>query len=282
MILLIDFDSIIYKSVYKVVSIKQMREAILNYGKQSAKDWLKQEVYNEGINRCENELLKMQNYVQGIFFGEITGVELYITRNKNCFRKKLSSDYKAKRKKNNYVWLIREHYSFNDAFFSDTLEADDLIANRVNELGKDKCIIVSLDKDLKTIGGWLWSYQKIAEKDMKGDLCLTEFGYKNMIFKYDSVDYISDEDASLFFWQQMLMGDSGDGISGIKPITAIEKKNILKETGFNLFCKVGEVSAKKILKDSNNHFITVAREYLKRKQKNEFWINYKLLKLGKP
>ena len=266
MILLIDFDSIIYKSVYKVVSISQMREAIDNYGKESAKEWIKQEVYNESINRCENELLKMQNYVQGIFFGEITGVELYITRNKNCFRKKLSSDYKAKRKKNNYVWLIREHYSFNDAIFSDTLEADDLIANRVNELGRDKCIIVSLDKDLKTIGGWLWSYQKIAEKDIKGNLCLNEFGYKNMIFKYDSVDYISDE----------------DGISGIKPITAIEKKQILEETGFNLLCKVGEVSAKKILKDSNNHFITVAREYLKRNQKNEFWINYKLLKLGKP
>ena len=88
MILLIDFDSVIYKSVYKIVSISQMREAIINYGKAGAKEWIKQEVYNESINRCENELLKMQNYVQGIFFGEITGVELYITRNKNCFRKK--------------------------------------------------------------------------------------------------------------------------------------------------------------------------------------------------
>lgn len=260
MILLIDFDSVIYKSVYKIVSISQMREAIINYGKAGAKEWIKQEVYNESINRCENELLKMQNYVQGIFFGEITGVELYITRNKNCFRKKLSSDYKAKRKKNNYVWLIREHYSFNDAIFSDTLEADDLIADRVNELGKDKCIIVSLDKDLRTIGGWLWSYQKIAEKDMNGNLCLNEFGYKNMIFKYDSVDYISDEEASLFFWQQMLMGDSGDGIGGLK--------------------KVGIKTAEKILKDSNNHFIKVAREYIQRNQKNDFWINHRLLKLG--
>lgn len=258
--LLIDFDSIIYKSVYRVVSLSQMRDAIALFGKEDAKLWLQEEVLNEGVNRCENELLKMQNHIESIFFGEITGVELYITKNINCFRKKLSTDYKKKRKKNNYVWSVREYYSFNNAIFSDTLEADDLIANRVKELSKDNCIVVSLDKDLRTIGGWLWSYQKIAEIDMQGDLCLNEYGQKNMVYKYDFVDYITDEDASLFFWQQMLMGDAGDGIAGLK--------------------RVGFKTAEKILKNSTNHFIRVAREYIKREQKKDFWINYKLLKLG--
>jgi len=261
MILLIDFDSIIYKSVYKVVSINQMREAIENYGKESAKQWLMQEVYNEAINRCENELLKMQNYIQNIFLGEITGVELFITTCNKSFRKEISKEYKAKRKKNNYVWTIREHYRFNGAFFSDTLEADDLIADRVNELGRDNCIVVSIDKDLKTIGGWYWSYLKAPEKDMQGNFCINEYGNKNYIFKYDSVEWITEKEANLFFWKQMLMGDSGDGISGLK--------------------RVGLKTAEKILKDSCIPFITTAREYIKRNQKEDFWVNYKLLKLGK-
>ena len=261
MILLIDFDSIIYKSVYKVVSISQMREAIENYGKESAKQWLMQEVYNEAINRCENELLKMQNYIQTIFLGEITGVELFITTCNKSFRKEISKEYKAKRKKNNYVWTIREHYRFNGAFFSDTLEADDLIADRVNELGRDNCIVVSIDKDLKTIGGWYWSYFKVPEKDMQGNFCLNEYGNKNYIFKYDSVEWITEKEANLFFWKQMLMGDSGDGIAGLK--------------------RVGLKTAEKILKDSVIPFITTAREYIKRNQKEDFWVNYKLLKLGK-
>ena len=57
------------------------------------------------------------------------------------------------------------------------------------------------------------------------------------------------------------MGDSGDGIAGLK--------------------RVGLKTAEKILKDSVIPFITTAREYIKRNQKEDFWVNYKLLKLGK-
>lgn len=257
---LIDFDSIIYNCVYRIVSFSQIREAIENYGKEDARQWLMQEVYNEGVNRCENELLKMQNYLSTIFFSEITSFELYITTCNKSFRKELSKDYKAKRVKNNYVWMIRDHYKFNDAFFSDTLEADDLIANRVNELGRDNCIVVSIDKDMRTIGGWLWSYYKINEVDTYGNLMLNEYGNKSRIYKYDSVEWITQDEANLFFWKQVLMGDSGDGVRGLK--------------------RVGVKTAEKILKDSVNHFITVAREYIKRGQKDDFWLNYKLLKLG--
>lgn len=260
MILLIDFDSIIYKSVYKVVSINEMRNALLTMSKADAKRWLMQEVYDQAINRCENEILKIQQHIESIFFDEITGVELFITTCKKSFRKELSNEYKAKRKKNNYVWMVREHYMFNDAFHSDTLEADDLIAIRAKELGKDNCIIVSIDKDLRQIGGWLWSYQKVAETDMNGEIVLNEYEQKQYVYKYNEVEFITDEEANNHFWLQMLMGDSGDGISGLK--------------------KVGTVTANKILKDCSKPFIKVAREYIKREQKNDFWINYKLLKLG--
>jgi len=68
MVILIDFDSIIYKSVYRVVGIREMRNALLTMSKADAKQWFLSEVYEQSINRCENEILKMQNHVQNIFF----------------------------------------------------------------------------------------------------------------------------------------------------------------------------------------------------------------------
>src|SRR5690606_19004834 len=136
MIALIDLDSVLYESVYKIVSISEMREAIKKHGKQGAKSWLMEEVYNEGINRCENQLLKMQNYLNDIFFEEITGYELFITTCEKSFRKELTPTYKANRKRNNYVWLLREHYRHNNAESHNELEADDLIAKRAKEIGK--------------------------------------------------------------------------------------------------------------------------------------------------
>ena len=258
---LIDFDSLLYTSVYKIVSIAQMREAIQKYGKESAKVWLKEEVYNEGINRCENELLKMINHLEQIFLPEITSYELFITTCTKSFRKELSTEYKAKRRKNDYVWMLREHYKFNEAHYSDTLEADDLIAERAKELGQDNYIIISIDKDLKQIGGWYWSYLKTYELDNYGDVIIDENGFKSRIYKYNEVEYISKQEAELFFWNQMLIGDAGDGVPGLH--------------------RVGKVTAKKILNESKNHFIKVAREYIKRGQKQDFYTNYKLLKLGK-
>lgn len=262
MTLLIDFDSIIYKSVYKVVSINEMRNALLSMSKADAKQWFISEVYEQSINRCENEILKMQNHISEIFFSEITATELFITTCKNSFRKELTQSYKANRKKRNpYVNMIRSHYEYNDAFHSDTLEADDLIAMRVEELGRENCIIASLDKDLRTIGGFLWSYQKVAETDLNGEIVLNEYGNKEMTFKYNEVEWITPQMASYYFWIQMLMGDAGDGISGLK--------------------KVGIKTAEKILADSSNYFVRTAREYISRGQKQDFWTNYKLLKLGK-
>ena len=280
MIALIDLDSKIYQAVYRIVSFNQMREAITTYGKKGAKQWLMEEVYNEGINRLENELLKMQDHLQSIFFEEIESYELYITTCSNNFRHKIYKNYKANRKKNGYVWLIREHYKHNGAISSDTLEADDLIYDRAKELGKGKYIVVSPDKDLKTIGGYYWSYYKQNAKDKYGNVVLDEHDSKVKEYKQTEVMLISDLDASFLFYEQMLVGDKVDNISGITPITKEFKQEVKKELGLNIHCRVGVVTANKILKESKNFFITVAREYLVRNQKDMFWVNYKLLHLG--
>ena len=260
MIALIDLDSLLYSAVYRIVSFSEMRDAIEKYGKESAKQWLREEVYNEGINRCENQLLQIQNYLQDIFFEEIESYELYITTCEKSFRKEISKDYKSNRKKNEYVWLLREHYRFNQAKDHNKLEADDLIAIRAKELGVGNYIVVSPDKDLKQIGGYYWSYYKTKQRLSNGDLYVNEQGNYETEYKMKTVEYITPKQADYLFWKQVLMGDSSDNIKGL--------------------WRVGEKTAEKILKDAYSNFITVAREYIKRDQKNDFWLNYKLLKLG--
>ncbi len=259
MIALIDLDSILYKAVYRAVSFAEMREALSKYSKQEAKQWLNEEVYERGINRVEKQILEIVEHVDSLMLQDVTESELFITTCTKSFRKKLAPSYKIKRKRNNYVWMLRNHYMINDAKFSETHEADDLIARRARELGKENCIVVSLDKDLKQIGGYYFSYYKEKERDFMGDVVLNDLGFPEMSFKQKEIQYINDQEASYLFWEQMLMGDATDGILGLK--------------------RVGKKTSEKILKDSTCYWVTVAREYIKRNQKEDFYINYKLLKL---
>lgn len=261
MIGLVDFDSILYSSVYKIVSIAEMRLAIETIGKQDAKQWLLSEVYERGINRSENLLLEMQNYLDMVFDEDITSLEIFITTCSKNFRYDIRQDYKSNRKKNNYVWLLREHYRNNDAICSDTLEADDLIYDRAKEL-KTNFIVISIDKDLRQIGGYYWSYYKQRSKDMEGNFIVNEYGNYETEYKQKQVEYITEQEAKHFFYSQMLIGDVGDNIKGINGI--------------------GKVKAEKLLKTSGNYFITVAREYLKRGMKQDFRETYSLIKLGNP
>lgn len=257
---LIDLDSLLYKACYKVISISQMREALELYEKEQAKQWFLETVYEESINRCENELLKTQQYLQEVFFEEIDSFELFITTCTKSFRKELSSEYKANRKRNKYVWMLRDHYVMNGAEHSDIYEADDLIADRAKELGVGNYIVVSMDKDLKQLGGFYWSYYKTRSKDMEGEYIEDEFGGYVMEYQQKDVDFISKEAAEHIFWTQVLTGDTSDNVKGL--------------------WRVGEKTAEKILSKSNRPHIATMREYVKRNQKEDFYINYKLLKLG--
>lgn len=259
MILLLDFDSILYHSVYKIVSIEQMKDAIRNYGKIAAKQWLLETVYNEGVERCEKEIESIKLHLSNIFFEDITEVELFITTCRNSHRKKLAPSYKSNRKANKYVWLLREHFSNNGAFGHDTREADDLIAERAKEIGLGNYLVCSIDKDLKQIGGHYWSYYRQKVKDENGNEVINDFGFPQREFKQEFVEFITKEEAERMFWIQMLMGDAGDGVAGLK--------------------RVGPKTAEKILNGAKILWRTVAREYISRGVKDEFKINYTLLKL---
>lgn len=150
MIALIDADSLLYLSTYKLDD----QEFIESKGLLHLEgDELYASLAEFGADRfeqmIEDILFDIANDDNNI---EITGVELYLTNCKNSIRKQLSSDYKSNRKSNPIVNHLRAMYIFrNDAIYHDEYEADDLVADRAKELGEYNCIVVTMDKDLNQI-----------------------------------------------------------------------------------------------------------------------------------
>ena len=72
----------------------------------------------------------------------------------------------------------------------DGMEADDVVSIHIGYDLKNNCI-VSVDKDLRNTPGWHFNPDKLT------------------------LDYITESEADLNFYRQLLMGDSTDGIVGI-------------------------------------------------------------------
>ena len=124
----------------------------------------------------------------------------------NNFRKKILSDYKSNRSGvrkpvcfNIAKDYLREQY---DAFESNWLEADDLMGVK-NTMFPEHCCIVSIDKDLLTVPGYHWDFDK-----------------KEIFF----IDQIT---ADYNFYMQTLAGDSTDGYKGCPGIGKVKAQRIL-------------------------------------------------------
>ena len=124
----------------------------------------------------------------------------------NNFRKKILADYKANRSGvrkpvcfNIAKDYLREQY---DAFESNWLEADDLMGVK-NTMFPEHCCIVSIDKDLLTVPGYHWDFDK-----------------KEIFF----IDQIT---ADYNFYMQTLSGDSTDGYKGCPGIGKVTAQRIL-------------------------------------------------------
>lgn len=111
------------------------------------------------------------------------------------FRKKVLPTYKGNRKGERPAILydmkdeLARHYEV--ARWAN-IEADDVMGIMATEpQTKERRCIVSVDKDLATIPGWLWNPMKMAKPTK-----------------------ISPEDADRFFLKQVLTGDTTDGYSG--------------------------------------------------------------------
>lgn len=131
----------------------------------------------------------------------------------NNFRHKLSKTYKANRTadKPTHYEVVKEHLvTHHKARIAFGMEADDMLAIRYNELNGNlppweevKAIICTLDKDLDQIEGhhYRWAMWRNGE-----------------VWKPSRIYTVQYEEALVFFWKQMLMGDTADNIKGIPKI----------------------------------------------------------------
>lgn len=249
--ILVDYDSLLYAALYRVVSISQLKCLLKKYNKESVRQMVILEANERLSNMCLNILTKISD--SGFNF-DSNDVEYYLTSNIFSYRKKISQTYKANRTRNKWVIVLKEYIIANEnCNYSLEWESDDLIADRAKELKYD-CVIATTDKDLNQIQGWKFDLYKQKTGEV------SERGIE--IKEYRGLRYVDKLEAKKFIWLQMLTGDTSDNITGIKG--------------------VGPVKANKML-NGNCFFIPVARAY-----KNEFgenWkdifrVNYRLLKIG--
>lgn len=125
------------------------------------------------------------------------------------FRKQFFPEYKANR--TNLVrpvllQQVREHLEQNHpTYIRDTLEADDVMGIlSTGTMRRGKKIIVSEDKDMKTIPGWLFNPRKDEQPRL-----------------------ISEEEADYWHLYQTLVGDTTDNYKGCPSIGEVKAKKAL-------------------------------------------------------
>jgi len=181
----------------------------------------------------------------------------FFTTCKNNFRKEINPEYKANRPQDKTRFLVGllKHYTIqmledemSDVKYSDTLEADDLIAQATYFY--DNAIIVSIDKDLKQLEGIHFDYYKLKTGE------IDELG--NELREYKGWTYTTKQKGFNLLLYMLLMGDKADNIKGVDGI--------------------GIKTAKKIL-DNRNNFGKLRTVIEKYNDINRLRNNIKLIKL---
>ena len=139
---------------------------------------------------------------------------LCLSDREDNFRRRILPTYKANRKGQKplcYWKLVAWMEQEGDTYTRPSLEADDCIGILSSmEKHKDQCIILSGDKDMRTLAGWHYDFLR------------------------DIYEYITEEEADKNFLMQTLTGDPVDGYSGCPKIGAVNAARILdKDCSWN-------------------------------------------------
>jgi DNA polymerase-1 len=244
-VMLVDGDLLAYK-------ITSSQEEPINWGND---DW---------TLHCDFNLCK-QLWVQSIaYYLSLTKSKdaLICFSDKNNFRKELDSTYKSYRKN------IRKPVCYNELkewvatkFKTQSfknLEGDDVLGILATGDYKDKCVIVSGDKDMRTISSW------------------------HCFIIDDSIEYVDANKADYNFCTQVLVGDQADGYKGCAGVGAVKASRVLldKKNIDELWeAVVAEFLRNKYVPDDAYHQARMARilragEYNYKTNKPKLW-NYR-------
>jgi DNA polymerase-1 len=131
----------------------------------------------------------------------------------NNFRKSLSSTYKAHRASTRKPVVLNQlKERLKTAFKTevwDNIEADDVIGVLATGKYKDKCVVVSIDKDFKTFPAKHYNPDK----------------------PHNGISTITNDEADYWFMYQTLVGDTTDGYPGCPGIGPKRAEGILGEPG---------------------------------------------------
>mgnify|MGYP003119938782 CR=1 FL=1 len=181
MILLVDADSLVFASCYR------------------ARESPDSEKYYSDIvdsrNKFDQQFMGIVNHLEDIY--PIDKV-LCFSGAKGNFRKILSGEYKANRKKIELPPLLSEMHSFvrehYDSISGYGVETDDMVArywhNISQDIGRDNVMIVSIDKDYRQFPALIYNYH----------------------YKHQKVLDISPDEAMFNFYAQCITGDSADNV----------------------------------------------------------------------
>jgi 5'-3' exonuclease len=250
-IVLFDADSLVYQSIYKVISFGEIREMIAS-GKLRFE--IEMEILQRGYDRFEKISFDILNEIEEDFHVEKT--MYFFTKCENNLRKEIYTQYKENRKKpNRWISELQDYLIdyWNNSFAHDEYEADDLIFYNAQLLNVDEYIICSIDKDLKQIEGLHYDYYQLKKYTEDGE----EFKVRKGFI------YMDKTDCENLLCELFLVGDSCDNIKGVKGI--------------------GKQKANKIIQSKNTtfgKFKAICEAY---KNESENWkeklrMNYKLLK----
>lgn len=222
-VILFDADSLIYQAIYKVVTFGEIRALLLNGESRYS---IELEILQKGYDRFEKMAFDIFNEIENDY--NITEIKYFFTNCKRNFRKDISPEYKANRKRNKWVSELRKYLIdyLDGSFASDEYEADDLIYFNAQMYEIDDYIICSIDKDLKQIEGLHFDYYQLKLKDENGEYMLDEFGKE--LKKRKGFIHIDKIQAQSLIWEMMLIGDASDNIKGIKGIGKVKAAKLLQ------------------------------------------------------
>lgn len=158
-----------------------------------------------------NDLTRMcDQAIDFIFYGCRANQFYLIVSGRNNFRKVLHPDYKAGRPPKPPLYsdlsnAIKEIHA-NRWFYHDQLEADDLLGIMATNGRTENPIICSIDKDMLGVQGWHYNWDKDAWPT-----------------------HVSQAEADHNWLVQLLMGDSTDGIEGMKGIGKVKAEGLIKK-----------------------------------------------------
>tara|TARA_R110000803_G_scaffold100528_2_gene168577 strand:- start:327 stop:1040 length:714 start_codon:yes stop_codon:yes gene_type:complete len=185
MILLVDADSLIFASCYKK--------------RENPEDGMYYTNISDSRNKFHEQFMAIVNKLEDMYNVEKV---LTFSGSKGNFRKLITPQYKANRKKQELPPLlgdmheyVKEHYN---SIWGYGVETDDMVARYwyklSKEFGRDEVMIVSIDKDYKQFPALIYNYH----------------------YKHREILDISIDEAMFNFYEQFIIGDSADNVQYFK------------------------------------------------------------------